>query len=109
VPVEVVLVVVFEFEFCAKTKLPKLRTKTRIATIPKFFFTLSILLLNLAAGAAFVIAQGTALCNRQCSSLISLAGESNAYASLEWLETLFLLGFFAEGNDVAACLAVAIM
>lgn len=44
--VEVLVVVVLVFEFCAKTKPPKLRTKTRIATIPKFFFTLSILLLN---------------------------------------------------------------
>jgi hypothetical protein len=31
--------VLLEFVFCAKTRLPKLRTKTRAITIPKFFFT----------------------------------------------------------------------
>jgi hypothetical protein len=31
--------VVLEFVFCAKTRLPKLRTKTRAITIPKFFLT----------------------------------------------------------------------
>jgi hypothetical protein len=40
VPVEAeVLVVLLVFEFCAKTRLPKLRTKTRAITIPKFFLT----------------------------------------------------------------------
>jgi hypothetical protein len=31
--------VVLEFVFCAKTRVPKLRTKTRAITIPKFFLT----------------------------------------------------------------------
>jgi hypothetical protein len=35
----VVVVVVLEFVFCAKTRLPKHRTKTRAKTIPSFLIT----------------------------------------------------------------------